>query len=404
MLKSGRTKRIDSLLGNASATFLGRIVSASGQFACLLLIGGRLGGHALDRYVLIFTAAGLAAALVDFGSGMWAMREVAAARALRFAWRTKFGAFLLVVVVGLCATRTDHLSGTELAQGLAWTAVAAGTLLARGTLWGLRAHHIEAYAAALETSVQAVALVLLPTDVIEPIGPVGLALIAYAIGLALRAGFLLRRKVPTSSATISVATLAPYGLQGFVTFAGMRLDVILLYSLGTIATPGALGGYAVALRAYAAAPIPLEAASAALLPRLVHSVGPYVTTIRRIWLGGALAATGGVFAFMSLIPAMEASATIVAATRSVLSILIFSVGLRCGAYLLGAVVTAQGRQTERLVAASASLVVMVLLDLILIPYHGIVGAAWAFAVSDVVLVALYAASAARIIRSGRTAA
>jgi O-antigen/teichoic acid export membrane protein len=400
-LNTGRRSRFDSLIGNASAALFGRLASAGGQFACLLFIGGRLGGHVLDRYVLMFTLVGLAATVVDFGSGTWAMREVAADRPLRFAWRIRVCAFLLIVVVALLMIRSGHLSEREAAFGLAWMALSASTLLARGALWGLRSHHIEAYAGALETCGLAAALALLPTHIIEPVGPVGLAVLAYASGLALRIVFLLRQRLQTSPAAVSIATLAPYGLQSFVTFAGMRLDVVLLYSMGAGIEPGALGGYAVALRAYAAAPMPVEAVSAALLPRMVRSVEPYISQIRRLWLGGAAIATAAVYAFMWLLPRIETSAAIGTAAGSVLRVLIFSIGLRCGAYLLGAIVTAQGRQAERLLASAASLVTMVVLDLLLIPHHGAVGAAWAFAVSDVVLVALYAASAARIIRAAR---
>lgn len=394
--------RKDSLKGNASSALLGRLASASAQVACLLIIDHRLGSHALDRYVLIYTLTGLAGTVIDFGSGVWLVREIAAGRPVRFAWRTKIGALFFIILAAVWGLHADELSGQEVAWGLVWTIVSAATMMARGILWGLRAHHIEACAAALETCGLAIALAILPMSFLEPIGPMGLALFAYGGGLAYRSAVVSRRNLRRSPGGISVATLAPYGLHGFVSYAGMRVDVVLLYALGATATPGALAGYALALRAYAAAAIPLEAVSTALLPRLVTGVGPYIGKILRVWLGGGLLATAGVLASLWLLPMIEGSPAVIASTRPVLMILVFSVGLRCGASLLGAIVTAQGRQSERLAASAASLVTMVGLDFLLIPTHGVVGAAWAFAISDAVLVSLYGASAARIVRTSRT--
>ena len=62
---------------------------------------------------------------------------------------------------------------------------------------------------------------------------------------------------------------------------------------------------------------------------------------------------------------------------------------RCSAYVAGAYITAQGAQRTRLAASLGALITMVSLDLLLIPWEGAIGAAWAMVAADWVLLSGY---------------
>jgi O-antigen/teichoic acid export membrane protein len=345
----------------------------------------------------------MAAVLVDFGSGVWVSREVAAKGQTRVPWSTNllFGA--LTVVFGVGVVRLEILEGSDVVWSCCCATVMAGSMLGRGFLWGLKLHHVEAGAAALETGLLVLVVLALLAIGGGPslVDPIEIAVVCYAIGLAIRLRVVLKCEALHSGKRVSISELAPYGLQALVTKAGTQLDVVLLALLAPSAAAGEVGGYALALRAYYSAAIPMEALASALLPRLVESVRPFLGLFRKAWLYGGLWTVATIAAFQWVATSLPISDEVATAASRALTILILAGGIRCGAHLMGALVTAQGKQRERLLASAASLIVMLVLQVTLIPTFGLVGAAWALVAGDIVLVAGYSLSTARIIRASK---
>jgi Na+-driven multidrug efflux pump len=157
------------------------------------------------------------------------------------------------------------------------------------------------------------------------------------------------------------------------------------------------------MRVYYAAPMPLDALASALLPRFVEHPGRYRRAAVLGTAVGTFAAACGAGAFAWAAPVLGYGDAVVRQLRIALVILACSFLARCLAYVLGALVTAQGRQRTRFVSALTSLTVMVALDIVLIPSHGLVGAAWAMVVADWVQIAGYAVGVRRITVATRRA-
>src|SRR5207302_7329847 len=96
---------------------------------------------------------------------------------------------------------------------------------------------------------------------------------AYALGALGRSMALIRDR-QLDLGTLNVISwwkqMHPYGIQSLVTIAGTQLDTILLALLLVRKGTGTVAAYALAMRVYYAAPMPLQAVGAALLPRFVR--------------------------------------------------------------------------------------------------------------------------------------
>jgi len=390
-----------SLGRNALATLGARAFTTTSQIGILALIAATYGEGVLDEYVVVFSVAYLGGVALDFGAGLYATREVALGRSPGLGVRPRgvlLGALLIPLAWAISAERLTPLEGLSIA-------VLAGSLtastMARGFFWGRLLYEREALVAGLEVVLLIALLAAAAVGAFPFWSPVAIAASCYAIGAAIRWLWLSREEDIFGSEVASVSwfrEVGPYGLQGLVTSASAQLDIILLSILWTGEGPGQVAAYALALRVYYAAPMPLEALGAALLPRLVSNARNRFRQMIVLGVAGYLVANAAVIAFIVSAPLLGFGHELLSSLRNVLLVLLLGLPMRCACYLLGALVTAQGAQKSRLGASAAALGVMVSLDLLLIPGSGAIGAACALVVADGVLAAGYLLGAQRVHR------
>jgi O-antigen/teichoic acid export membrane protein len=374
------------------ATLAARGLTTISQVVVFALVVRIYGAHALDRYAVAFAVASFGGLALDFGTSLWATREVARGRRADAFLRARMP-LMAPIVLGIVAGVS--LGFMTVGQAVAITAVAVATaasLFARGIFWGARMHHRETVFATLESWGLVVVLVLVHYGVLPHVNPLLYTALAYGAGALGRWMTMTDelRPVLGSLGTFAWAReMTAYGVQGLTITVSAQLDIILLSAILVHGAPGTIAAYALALRVYYASPMPLEALGAALLPRFVDQPGRYKRAAVLGTVGGtALAATGAVL-FLLLVPRLGYGATIVHRMREVLLVLAAAFPARCAAYVAGAYVTAQGGQRTRLIASLGALVTMVVLDLTLIPVNGAIGAAWAMVASDWVLLLGY---------------
>jgi O-antigen/teichoic acid export membrane protein len=384
--------RLRSVQGNAAATLAARSLTTLSQVVVFAAIVREYGPLALDRYAVAFAVATFAGLALDFGTSLWATREVAGGQRADAFLRARAP---LAALIGLIVFVGAQAGLLTLGQALAIlvTAVAiAASLLARGIFWGRLMHDREAIFAALESWGLVAMLVAVHFGGLPHVNPLLYTALAYSIG-ALGRWVTMRgdlRPVFGSAGTIAWARqITAYGVQGLVITVSAQVDIILLSALSVHGAPGTIAAYALALRVYYASPMPLEALGAALLPRFVGQPGRYRrAALLGTVVGTAVAATGAIL-FYLLAPELGYGSAIVSHMREVLLVLALAFPARCAAYVAGAYVTAQGGQRTRLIASLSALITMAALDLTLIPARGAIGAAWAMVASDWVLLLGY---------------
>jgi O-antigen/teichoic acid export membrane protein len=398
--------RIRSVPGNTAAMLLARVLTTLAQAGAFALVEKGYGTHTLDRYAVAFAAATFVGLSLDFGTGTWATRELALRRPVCACLRARLP-MLGLVAVGLALGVGAHdLDTAQALEIVAMGTVLAGSYLAKGLFMGRRMHEREAIFAALESCLMILLLTGSYLQILPHLSPLLYTTMAYAAG-ALGRWLTMPAALRPSRGAGGVGwwfrTMTPYGAQNMVMMASTQLDVVLLAALWLMPMPGGVAAYALAMRVYYAAPMPLDALSSALLPRFVERPGQHrLAAILGTVLGTLIAAsTAALFAWIA--PLFGYSEAIVHQLRVSLLILSFSFMARCLAYVLGALVTAQGRQRTRLFSATGSLTVMVTLDLILIPHHGLIGASWAMVAADWVQIAGYGVGVWRINLSARRA-
>ncbi len=404
-------RRVRSVSGNTVAMLLARLLTTLSQAAAFALVEKGYGTQTLDRYAVAFAAATFVGLSLDFGTSTWATRELALRRPAYACVRARLPMLSLVLVGLAVGVGADVLDIGQALEIVAIGAVLAASYLAKGLFMGRRMHEREAIFAAAESALMIALLAGSFLKILPHLSPLIYTCMAYAAGalgrwVTMPAAIRPARgtgAAGTTAASWWFKTMTPYGAQNMVMMASTQLDVVLLAALWLMPVPGGVAAYALAMRVYYAAPMPLDALSSALLPRFVERPGEHRrTAILGTVLGSLLAAcTAGSFAWAA--PLFGYSQEIVHQLRVALLILAFSFLARCLAYVLGALVTAQGRQRTRLFSATGSLTVMVTLDLILIPSHGLVGASWAMVAADWVQIVGYAVGVWRIGVSARRA-
>ncbi len=378
--------------GNAAATLVARAFTTMAQVAVFAVIAREYGAKALDEYAVAFSFATFAGLVLDFGMSVWATREVARGKQISSQLRARFplGCVILLATVA-CAMGGVVTAGEAAVVGVLAIAMAA-SLLARGVFWGRRLHDRETAFAALESWGVVILLLAAHFGALPRTDALVWTAIAYTGGAVGRWITMPAEARPTGRGARTgawIRELTPFGVQNMVTTASAQLDVVLLSLLVSHPEPGTVAAYALALRVYYAAPMPLEALGAALLPRFVESALAYRRAAVIGTLAGTVLAVSGAVAFSLAAPALGYGDAIVHLMRSVLVILSLAFVARCSAYVLSAYVIAQGAQLTRLAASVAALATMVTLDVTLIPLIGAYGAAWAMVAADWVLLVGY---------------
>lgn len=380
--------RLRSVHGNAAATLVARGLTTISQIVVFALVLHEYGPRALDQYAVALAVATFAGLGLDFGTGLWATREVAQGKHADAFLRARLPLAILMAIIIFGGVPAGFLT---LGQALAILVTAAGlaaSLLARGIFWGRLMHDRETVFTTTESWGLVLLLVAVHVGVLPGFNPMLYTAFAYAAGALGRWLTMPKEMRPVARLVGTIAwvrKISPYGMQGLVITASAQLDVILLSALLVNGVPGTVAAYALALRVYYAAPMPLEALGSALLPRFVEEPGRY----KRIALWGTLAGSAvaavGITLFYIFASEFGYGTVIVHRMREVLLVLALAFLARCAAYVAGAYVTAQGGQRTRLIASLSSLVTMVVIDLTLIPTRGAIGAAWAMVASDWVL-------------------
>jgi len=391
--------RVRSVSGNTAAMFVARLLTTLSQAAAFALVEKGYGTQTLDRYAVAFSAATFVGLSLDFGTSTWATRELALHQPVHACLRARAPMLGLVVVGLVVGVVTDALDTEQALEIVAMGVALSASYLAKGLFIGRRMHEREAIFAGAESCIMILLLTGSYLKFLPHLSPLLYTAMAYGIGalgrwLTMPAAIRPARGV--GGAGWWFRTMMPYGAQNMVMMASTQLDVVLLAALWLMPVPGGVAAYALAMRVYYAAPMPLDALSSALLPRFVERPGEHKRTAILGTVAGSLIAASSAALFAWVAPLFGYGEAIVHQLRVALLILAFSFVARCLAYVLGALVTAQGRQRTRLFSATGSLTVMVTLDVILIPHHGLVGASWAMVAADWVQIVGYAVGVWRI--------
>jgi O-antigen/teichoic acid export membrane protein len=396
--------RIRSASGNAIATLVARGVTTLAQALAFSIVAKTYGVDSLDSYALGFTIATFASLVLDFGTGTWVTRQVALGQPAL----TYVVARVPLLALGLIAALVVALSGVapvpETLAIVAMSIAIAISLLGQGLFWGRMMHEREMCFAVAESCLVLLFLAGNHFAILPGGHPLVYTAAAYVIGASARCATLLRKDRPDLGA-VDLGSwwrqMRSYGMQSLVTIASTQLDTLLLAALVVGNATGTVAAYALAMRVYYAAPMPLQALGAALLPRFVREPGRQLRVALMGTAIGSLVACTAAVAFVLIVPVFGYGASVVAQLRTVMEILSLAFLARCVAYVLGAFVTAQGGQHSRLWSSVAALGSMVALDFLLIPPYGAKGAAVAMVISDWVLFLGYLLGTVRIIRLQR---
>jgi O-antigen/teichoic acid export membrane protein len=387
--------------GNALATLVARGATTVAQALAFSVVAKTYGVGSLDSYALGFTVATFAGLVLDFGTGTWVTRSVALGRPASAFLLARIPLLAVLVTAAVIATASGATSPAETAAILVMSVAIAISLLGQGFFWGKMRHDCEMAFAVAESCLVLALLEANHIGLVPGHHPLLYTAAAYALGAAGRSVVLVRGRGLDAGA-VNVGgwwkQMHAYGLQSLVTIASTQLDTILLSALVVGPATGTVAAYALAMRVYYAAPMPLQAVGAALLPRFVKDPGRQTRVAVIGTLAGSIAAIGGAAVFVAIIPLFGYGGAVVAQLRSVMEILSLAFLARCVAYVLGAFITAQGGQRSRLWTSVGALGSMVGLDFVLIPAYGAKGAAIAMVVSDWVLFTGYLLGAMQIIR------
>jgi O-antigen/teichoic acid export membrane protein len=399
--------RIRSTSGNAVSTLVARGATTLAQAVAFSVVGKTYGAHALDHYALGFTIATFASLLLDFGTSTWITRELA-----RTGHAPGFVVARIPLALGMLAGAsiavvTGTIGLVEMIAIAVMATALAVSLFGQGIFWGNLLHEREMAFSILETCLVLAFLVGNHFGVLPGHEPLLYTAAGYALGAIGRCFAFPKDRRPDFGA-LNVPewwkTMHSFGMQSIVTVASTQLDTILLSIFLVNGKAGTVAAYALSMRVYYAAPMPLQAVAAALLPRFVREPGRHKRDAIRGTVMGSVLAASGVAVFVVIVPIFGYGPVVVEQLRTVMEVLTIAFFARCVAYVLGAFVTAQGGQRARLWSSVASLTTMVSLDLALIPGHGAVGAALAMVAADWVLLVGYTISAVKITTRRRVAA
>jgi O-antigen/teichoic acid export membrane protein len=394
-VRAAFSSRVRSTGGNAVSTLLGRGTATFAQALSFAIVGKAYGIPELDRYALGFSIAVFVSLVLDFGTGTWMTRQIALRQPASFFVLARLPIAILAILGGIAAAMTGALGMLELFAITVMSVALAISVLAQGVFWGHLMHERDTVFAVSESCLLLLLLIGDRVGLLPHGEPLLYAASAYSLG-AMGRCLSLPRASRLSLGKMKLAmwwrTTHSYGLQNLVTVASTQLDTILLSALVVGGPAGTVAAYALAMRVYYAAPLPVQAMASALLPRFVENPVRY----RRIAIFGTVVGTAiaaaGAAVFAVIVPVFGYTPSVVAELRTVMEILAIAFFARCAAYTLGAFVTAQGYQRSRLWSSVAALGTMVSLDLLLIPKHGATGAALAMVASDWVLLVGYLSS------------
>jgi O-antigen/teichoic acid export membrane protein len=267
---------------------------------------------------------------------------------------------LTVVTQLLFATSKASLQGVDDLPGTNWAILLEEFIFVPAYL-GLYAVGVQGY--------EAIVIALLVSDVLSTI---------LSCGRLSRRGFFERPGAPQLSLAHSIAAFGARGQAGNLTsLLTYRLDFVLL---GALTGPGVLGGYAIASKYAELLRLPSQSLNWVFYPRFARDGGSEAADRAR-WLiprAGALTLAGAVpLALIAgiIVPAVygdDFQAAVVPAQILLLGLAAEGIAGVVTAFLYG-----RGRPGLNSLAMGAGLALTIVLDIILIPSYGAIGAAWA---------------------------
>lgn len=395
------------VLRSTGVLTLGKVAGDAVAFALFVLISRKFGPEGIGAYSFAMGLTGIVAVLSELGTDLFTIREVARTPD---DFASRFGAILslrlaLTVVAGAVLVTMLPLLPFSAEVRLV-VALIGGYQLAYALLLGLGAAFIAldrpAIAAAIDGASRGLgALAAIGVATLGAgLGGTLVALpVVSGLGVVVTYG-VLRRKLGGPRLGWSISRLlkigrevVPYGVGGIVSKLQQRLDVTLL---GFLAGTAAAGAYNVAYRPVFMLWILPHFFAVALLPVASHLYSRSMDDLQRLFertlslaILVAVPASAGLALLASDIVALVFGSAF-GESVVLLRLLSWLFLLACVRFVLGAFLTACGRQAQRARAQTWTLVAAALLYLTLIPTLGALGAAIAALTAEGLLTVLFA--------------
>jgi O-antigen/teichoic acid export membrane protein len=382
------------------------------QLGYLIALTRYLGAAAFGEFTAAVATAVVAAPLVGWGVVQLYVERVAGGRGRDGAWwaavllQSVGSGLVLVAVAGFAAAAAGsdallpllqvalaELVALPLANATATALLTAGRAgLAALAVLLVPAARLAALLFLLATQAPAFERVAL-AHCLASVAGLGLALLLLRSGAGVRPQWPAR---PRLRETLAGGT--PYALGALAALSYTEVDkVIMLHLLGA----QVVGEYTPAFRLAALFALPIAALLAAALPRLFAAGGASAPASRRRIIVAAalayavLAALAMAFAAPWL-PAVLGKAF--AATPAYALVLCLWLPLTALHQAYATLLTAAGRQAWRAAVEGGGLAAVVLLNLLLQPRHGALGAVYALLLTEAALAAACAVAARRAVR------
>jgi O-antigen/teichoic acid export membrane protein len=410
---------LDRLRGEGLAAHLLRGVAGTGglgiaskllSLLSAIVLGRSLGSEGYGYYAFALAVVAFIAIPAQLGLPQLILREVAAHHA-RSEWAllrglrqrsveistvaTLVGGVLGGGAVFLLADRIAALDPVAFGIALLLLPLQVGLAITGTILVGLRRMVRGTWPAnLLQPALFCVLLVVLVSGM-TPARAVALNLICTATGFAVTL-WLLRRYWPREATQITpefrtrewIGSLLPFTLLAGIALFSQKMDVLLL---GWMTSASDVGIYNVALQGALLVSFPLTISHAVLAPNVarLHAQGDLVRLQRLVTLSTlaiALAAAAGAAVLLLTGEWLLANLFGKAFAGGYTALLILTIGqlFSACAGAIGLFLTMTGHEKDTLRAVGLSAVLNLVLNLVLIPPYGIVGAAIATAVSQIV--------------------
>lgn len=366
-----------------------------------------------ESYGVLNTALSLAAlafALTNLGLSQYTVREVAGDRSLASRYLTNFAALRLTVAAPTAAIAfgtgmvLGYDRGLLLAVGFACLYYAAQSLIeyCHSFFQAFEKLRYQALSVVIEKVFAIAGGLLLLYATMSP----SLTLLGMAAGMIAAAALtwrwtvqrvapFQRSELDTDFVGVSLRTLVPFALAGVFGMMYFRVDTVIVEAmLGTTAA----GQYGLAFRIVEALNmLPLLLVHASLYPRLssLFKQEAFGELRRLVWIGGAalillsILITAGIAAISLPLIGWIATDPALEPAGPALRLLCWVFPLTCCRLLVYATLLALHEQRFIAVALGGGVLLNIVLNIILLPIFGILGAAMATICSEVVLLITY---------------
>lgn len=392
-----------NIVQNIAALFSGSVVAQGMTALALLLTARQLGAAGYGQYASCFILASFTSIVFSLGLDIWLLREggrnparLAEAVGSVLAIKVVLGLGWLVAMLALSPMLDSGTFPAELLQ-LTVVSIWLDTLFST-PLTAFKASLRNQFTSLLEggadTAWFAVTLALIATGERQAANFVWARIAVQAIFLAI-ALMLVRRVVRLRPNLITARRAAretlPFAASEFLAWASMRVDVLIV---ALLLGETEVGQYSPAVGIINAAFLIPAAVYMVVTPVLSNL---FVTNVRQGWLTARrslllLLAVGVVISlalFMLAGPAAALLGQSFSGSRQVLQILSSILFVHSITFGLAAIIVATGLQTQRTMVQVVAVIVNVSLNLLVLRWAGIRGAAVVYVITEMVLFSGY---------------